>query len=57
MLLAKISDLSDNVFINFYREQGSQLMSVGPDQMKVFKDSNNMSEINNIFYEAHFKYY
>jgi len=32
-------------------------MTVPPEQMKVLKDSNNMTEINNIFYEAHFKYY
>ena len=57
MLLAKISDLSDNVFINFYREQGSGLMSVGPEQMKQYKDENNLSAINDIFYEAHFKHY
>ena len=57
MLLAKISDLSDNVFINFYREQGSGLMSVGPETMKQYKDDNNLSAINDIFYEAHFKHY
>lgn len=32
-------------------------MSVAPEQMKEFKDANNNTEINNIFYEAHFKYY
>ena len=57
MLLGKISDLSDNVFINFYREQGSSLMSVSPEKMKELKDNNEMSAINDIFYEAHFKYY
>lgn len=57
MLLAKVADLSDNVFINFLREQGSHLMSVTPDQMKTLKDENNNTAINDIFYEAHFKYY
>ena len=32
-------------------------MSVGPEQMRVLKDQNNMTAINDIFYEAHFKYY
>ena len=57
MLLAKVSDLSDNVFINFYREQGAHLMSISPDQMRLHKEQNNMTAINDIFYEAHFKYY
>jgi hypothetical protein len=57
MLLAKVSDLSDNVFINFYRDQGKDLMTVSPEEMKILKDENNMTRINDIFYDAHFKYY
>lgn len=57
MLLAKVSDLSDNVFINFYRDQGKDLMTVSPEEMKILKDENNLTRINDIFYDAHFKYY
>lgn len=57
MLLAKISDLSDNIFINFYREQGQALMSCTASEMKLMKDDNNMTDINNVFYDAHFKHY
>lgn len=32
-------------------------MSVTPEQMKTLKDENNNTAINDIFYEAHFKYY
>lgn len=32
-------------------------MSVAPAEMKALKDQNNLTEINNIFYDAHFKYY
>ena len=41
MLLAKVADLSDNVFINFYREQGTQLMSIGADKMHQLKEEDN----------------
>jgi len=32
-------------------------MSISPDQMRLHKEQNNMTAINDIFYEAHFKYY
>lgn len=38
MLLAKISDLSDSIYVNFYREQGNQIMTVSADSMKKYKD-------------------
>lgn len=38
MLLAKISDLSDSVYVNFYRDQGEKIMSVAADTLKKLKD-------------------
>lgn len=55
MLLAKIADMSDNVYINFYRDQGNQLMNISSDEMHKLKESDNISAINDAFYEAHFK--
>lgn len=57
MLLAKIADMSDNVYINYYRDQGNQLMNISADEMHKLKESDNISAINDAFYEAHFKQY
>ena len=32
-------------------------MLVRPDEMRQLKDENNLAKINDIFYDAHFKYY
>lgn len=32
-------------------------MSIGPEEMRGLKDENNITAINDIFYNAHFKYY
>ncbi|CDW72882.1 replication protein a 70 kda dna-binding [Stylonychia lemnae] len=57
MVLAKIQDQSESIFVNFYREQGIQIMQVGAEQIKKLKDEQNQSQLNEIFFDAQFRYY
>ena len=38
MLCAKISDVSDTLFINFYRHEGTALMGLPADKLRELKD-------------------
>ena len=49
MLSAKISDLSDNVFINFYRNEGTTLMGMTAEKLKDLKDQGDIQVINEAY--------
>ena len=38
MLAAKISDVSDTLFVNFYRHEGTALMGLTADKLRELKD-------------------
>ena len=38
MLLAKISDVSDNLFVNFYRDEGTALMGIKAEKLRELKE-------------------
>jgi replication factor A1 len=38
MLSAKIADLSDNFFVNFYRNEGTSIMGMTAEKLKDLKD-------------------
>lgn len=54
MLSAKIADQSgQSIFVNFYREQGQQLMgSVSASEIKRLREENLISEVNDAFFNA-----
>jgi hypothetical protein len=39
MLCAKIADVSDVLFVNFYRHEGTALMGLPADKLKELKDT------------------
>lgn len=57
MLMAKMSDLSGNVFISFPRELGDQMLGMSADEFKRFKESNDEDTVRELFYQRHFKQY
>eukprot|EP00347_Sterkiella_histriomuscorum_P003463 403364199 len=57
MLMARIIDQSDSIFVNFYREQGSQIMSVPPEVIRRIKEEEQEEQLNDIFIDAQFKPY
>lgn len=38
MLMAKICDVSESLFINFYRQEGTAIMGLPADKLKEVKD-------------------
>ena len=38
MLQAKIADLSDNFFVNFYRNEGTAIMGMTAEKLKDLRD-------------------
>jgi hypothetical protein len=49
MLNAKISDLSDNIFVNFYRHEGTALMGMTADKLRDLKDLGDIQVINEAY--------
>jgi lactam utilization protein B len=49
MLSAKISDLSDNIFVNFYRHEGTALMGMPAEKLKDLKDQGDIQVINEAY--------
>jgi len=53
MLLCKIGDFSDSVYVNFYRHQAESIMGgVTAEQLKAVKDSGDMDKLADIFIAA-----
>ncbi len=38
VITAKIADISDQVYVNFYRHEGSALMGISAEKLKEIKD-------------------
>jgi len=49
MLCAKIADLSENIFVNFYRHEGTALMGMTADKLKDLKDQGDIQVINEAY--------
>lgn len=49
MVSAKISDLSDNLFCNFYRHEGTALMGMPAEKLKELKDQGDLQVINEAY--------
>jgi hypothetical protein len=49
MLSAKISDVSDSIFIHFYRQEGTAIMGLPAEKLKDIKDQGDIQIINETF--------
>ena len=49
MLSAKIADVSDNFFVNFYRHEGESLMGMPANKLKDLKDQGDIQVINEAY--------
>jgi len=57
MVSAKISDISETVFVNFYREQGTQIMGITAERLKAIKDEGDIQVINDAYQDRHYKHF
>lgn len=57
MLLVKIADLSDSIFVNFYRNQADEIMPIRANELKKLKEDHQNSKVNDAFFSAQFKHY
>jgi len=56
MLLAKIADFSDSVYVNFYRQQAELIMGgVTAEKIKELKEQGESAQVNDAFCDAQFK--
>jgi hypothetical protein len=49
MLSAKLADVSDSIFVNFYRQEGTAVMGLPADKLKDIKDQGDIQVINDTF--------
>ena len=49
MLLAKISDVSECIFVNFYRDEGTALMGLKADKLRELKEQGDIQVINEVY--------
>ena len=49
MLLAKISDVSETLFVNFYRDEGTALMGLKAEKLRELKDQGDIQVINEVY--------
>ena len=49
MIMARISDFTDSIYVYFTRENGTSLMGKTADQFKEFKDTHTDEQVNNYF--------
>eukprot|EP00347_Sterkiella_histriomuscorum_P004608 403359819 len=57
MLMVKLQDQSDSIYVNFYRELGSQIMAASANEIKRLKDENQHTQISDQFFDSQFKNY
>ncbi|CDW80181.1 replication protein a 70 kda dna-binding subunit-like [Stylonychia lemnae] len=57
MLLVKLQDQSESVYVNFYREQGFQIMNQTADAINNLQRENRHDLVNEAFFDAQFKNY
>lgn len=55
MLCAKIADVSDVLFVNFYRHEGTALMGLPADKLKELKDTGDIQVINEAYSDRLFR--
>ncbi len=55
MLMAKMSDVSGNVFISFPRELGDSLLGMTAEDFKRFRENNDEDTVKDLFHTRHFK--
>ena len=49
MLLAKIADVSETLFVNFYGDEGTALMGLKADKLRELKDQGDIQVINEVY--------
>ena len=55
-LLVKMNDLSDSLYVNFYRNEGTAVMrGVDAQQLVAMRETNDTEEVQKVFYNAMFK--
>lgn len=58
MLLAKIADFSDSVYVNFYRQQAETIMrGVSAARVKELREAGELDQLSQLFYEAQWQHY
>ena len=58
MLLAKVADFSDTVYVNFYRGQAETIMrSIPASKVKELRDTGDLDALSQVFYEAQWQHY
>ena len=55
MLQAKIADLSDNFFVNFYRNEGTAIMGMTAEKLKDLRDEGDIQVINEAYADRHYR--
>jgi predicted acetyltransferase len=51
MLSAKLADVSESFFVNFYRNEGTAIMGLPADKLKDIKDQGDIQVINDTFHD------
>ena len=49
MLNAKIADVSESLFVSFYRDEGTALMGLRADKLRELKDQGDIQVINEVY--------
>ena len=58
MLLVKVADFSDSVYVNFYRQQAETVMrGVPASEVKEMRDSSEYDRVQQTFFEAQWQHY
>ncbi len=55
MLCAKIADVSDVLFVNFYRHEGTALMGLPAEKLKDLKDTGDIQVVNEAYSDRLFR--
>ena len=58
MLLCKIGDFSDSVYVNFYRAQAEQILGgTTAETLKTIKESGDLASVTELFMAATFRHF
>ena len=57
MLSAKISDVSETMYMNFYRHEGTALMGLPADKLRELKDQGDIQVINEAYADRLYRHF
>lgn len=57
ILTAKVADVSEQIYVNFYRNEGTAVMGIPADKLKEIKDQGDIQVINDTYQERIYKHF